>query len=85
MRPKVVNFAQHARPFDAPNSSSLLLQRAFGSSTSCFVAGTRMGRRVTSTSALSLLSRFFSKTGDTDMIGPVMRESEMLVLGELPC
>ena len=30
-------------------------------------------------------SRFFSKTGDTDMNGPVMREPEMLVLGELPC
>ena len=30
-------------------------------------------------------SRFFSKTGDTDMNGPVMRESEVLVLGELPC
>ena len=30
-------------------------------------------------------SRFFSKTGDKDMNGPVLRESEMLVLGEMPC
>ena len=38
-----------------------------------------------SSSSSSSSSRFFSKTGDTDMNGPVMRESEMLVLGELPC
>ena len=36
-------------------------------------------------SASQMTGRFFSKTGDTDMNGPVMRESEMLVLGELPC
>ena len=28
---------------------------------------------------------FFSKIADTDMNGPAMRESEVLVLGELPC
>ena len=30
-------------------------------------------------------SRFFSKIADTDMNGPAMRESEVLVLRELPC
>ena len=33
----------------------------------------------------SMTSRFFSMTGDKDMNGPVLRESEMLVLGEMPC
>ena len=33
----------------------------------------------------AVVSRFFSKTGDKDMNGPVLRESEMLVLGEMPC
>ena len=36
-------------------------------------------------SSSSSSSRFFSKTGDKDMNGPVLRESEMLVLGEMPC
>ena len=36
-------------------------------------------------SASQLTSRFLSKIADTDMNGPAMRESEVLVLGELPC
>ena len=36
-------------------------------------------------SASQMTSRFFSKIADTDMNGPAMRESEVLVLGELPC
>ena len=38
-----------------------------------------------STSPNVINSRFFSKIADTDMNGPAMRESEVLVLGELPC
>ena len=34
---------------------------------------------------IAMASRFFSKIADTDMNGPAMRESEVLVLGELPC
>ena len=45
----------------------------------------KVGWKFWPSSSSSSISRFFSKTGDSDMNGPVMRESEVLVLVELPC